>query len=81
MLTRQEVAEQVSEIIAETIEELSLMTMGYPENRFLPDNETYEDEGSEASILPLLDRWGDRYTCFHREYFQGCQTGRNLKAA
>ncbi len=62
---KQSISEQVAEIIAETIEELSLMTMGYPDNQFLSD-ETDET----IVVVQMTDRWADRYTPFHKEFFQ-----------
>ena len=59
------IAEQVAEIIAETIDELSLMTMGYPENRMMVDDDY---DGENNPTVQMMDRWGDRYTPFHREY-------------
>lgn len=66
--------EEIWEVMVETIDELSLMTMGYPENRFRLDTDTYEDEGASASILPNFERWADRYTPYHNEMFQNVRT-------
>ncbi len=66
--------EEIWEVMVETIDELSLMTTGYPENRFRLDMDTYEDEGASASILPNFERWADRYTPFHNEMFQNVRT-------
>ena len=60
MKDRDQIREEVAEIIAETIEELSLMTMAYADNRMIVDDPT----------VPITGKIADRYTPFHKDFYQ-----------
>jgi hypothetical protein len=68
MKSRDEIAAEVAEVIAETIDELSQMMMGYPENRFIVDD---GNDGDEAHrVVQMTERYEERYTAYHRRYFE-----------
>lgn len=53
--------DEIVEFIREEIERLSLIAQSYPQRKKSHVEPAYEDgEFTGESILPLLDRWGDR---------------------
>lgn len=75
MKDRERIAAEVAEVIAETIDELSQMMMGYPENSLVVDD---GNDGDEARrVVQMTARWEERYTPYHRRYFEevGCGSG------
>jgi hypothetical protein len=68
MKSRDEIAAEVAEVIAETIDELSQMMMGYPENRFIVDDGNDDDEAHR--VVQMTGRHEERYTSYHQRYFE-----------
>ena len=73
MKSREQIAAEVAEVIAETIDELSQMMMGYPENSFVVDDGNDGDE--QHRVVQMTARWEERYTPYHRRYFEEAASG------
>lgn len=73
MKNREEIADEVAEVIAETINEISQMMMGYPENSFVVDDGNDGDE--QYRVVQITARIEDRYTSYHKRYFEETTNG------
>lgn len=53
---------EIIESMLETVAEIGRCVDAQPHNRYRLAFGQYEDEQSDESILPYMDRWGDRRT-------------------